>query len=168
MGVNDFEVGDLVRIKPFSEGICNGVRLVYGMMKYIGQERMITSAIGTDVFRLDTSDSFVWPPDVFEKLDSKAVVYGFNGQTFVELWRNDDNMSWEDSSGWSFYGSQVGLIEDATVMLPYNIHKVGSKGDVVKAIRFRGKLYLSPDYLPMCGEIENKEEEEWTEVEAPF
>lgn len=155
MGVNDFKVGDLVRIKPFSEGVCKGVRLVYAMKKYVGETRMITSAIGTAIFRLDTSDSFVWPPDVFEKLESKSVVYGFNGQTFVELQRNDGNMSWEDSSGWEYYGGQVGLIEDTTVMLPYDIYKVGSKGSMAKAIRFRGKLYLSPDYLPMCGEIEN-------------
>lgn len=159
MGVNDFKVGDLVRIKPFSEGVCKGIRLVYGMMKYIGQERVITSAIGTGIFRLDTSESFIWPPDVFEKLDSKAVVYGFNGQTIVKLWWNDGSASWEDSSGWEFYSGGVGLIEDATVMLPYDIYKVGSKGSMAKAIRLRGKLYLSPDYLPMCGEIENKEEE---------
>lgn len=147
------KIGDIVRIIPFTTGCIGGINHIPEMENYIGEVHVVVN-IWSGKISLDAK-SFYWSDEVLEKVEGEYPVgyYNKRKKIFERVKYNSQNDMWETETGCVSPGT-VGIIEEKTIALPYDIYSVGKAGDKVNTTHFKERYYLSSEYLPMFGIIE--------------
>lgn len=159
--MTELKVGDIVRILPFEGGIVGGIRCYKEMRDCIGEIHIVTRVNSANVASIDDEGGLYWPVLVLEVVNvdgEEYAPYVYRMGKYIPVHYDKEVKVWTDDNGCCFSYYQVGLIRKLRSALLFPIFNVGERGDVVSAIRFRGKTYLAPEYLPMTGRIDVEQE----------
>lgn len=148
----NFDVGDIVTILPFKP--CSHIDGIYvneDMAKEIGKTHVITRIVNYHVFKIDDYDNWNYPDSLLTPATTGLSLMGYYPYNFTPVEAKDG--SWFAPKGGYIDYYEVGLYEETYIPLPYDLYGVGVKGERIKVVKFRGQIYLAPDYLPMRGVI---------------
>lgn len=150
------KVGDIVRVLPFRAGIVDGIRCYEEMCNCIGEIHIVTRVNSTNIASIDEENDLYWPISVLEVINVEGDEYApyvYRMGRCIPVHYDEELETWTNDGGCCFSCYQVGLIKKSNGVLPFAIFGVGQRGDTVSTIRFRGRTYLDPKYLPMMGII---------------
>lgn len=148
------KIGDVVKIKTFKAGYIGGINHIPEMENHIGEIHVVTNIYNGRTF-LDAS-SYYWSDEVLEVLEGVYTVGRYNSikKVFERVKYDSQNYIWQTESGDEVAYGYVGVIETKAIPLPYDIYNVGKAGAEAQTVYFKGRYYLSSEYLPMFGIIE--------------